>query len=1111
MLIAAPATVWSAPADDSLAALIRQADAALQGDDCTAAIALYTQVLERAPDLQPAHYRRASCREKLGDLPAAAADYESLIGRFPADAEALGNLGWVLTELGRFTEAREITARAQHLAPLVPAWSTNLADVYLALGDLQAAERWYRAALQLIPDEQQFARGPIADLDLFERHGWAAADAPAMRTWLTAQYPGFQRYRDAWSGLQQSIELHDRQDPRAAAEAEAASKRLATLFGANHPALAAVSNELGSLYVDLNDYAHAKTWLLRALAIDRRVLGDEHPFTAVSLNKLGILYDRTGNFAEAEKTLRHALAVAGATAGRESPAVATSLNHLALVYQHTGAYALAESLDQQALAIDQATLGPEHPDTAVSLSNLASVYDDLGSYSKAEQIYLQELALSERIFGAQDLHTAVSMNNLAHLYSRMGAYEQAEPLYERALAIQTTQMVPEAPDTATGLNNLAQLYDAMGAYDKAEPLFQRALAISEKSHPPDAERLAAVLGNLASLYENTGSFAKAEPLYQRALSLHEGLFGAGRPGTELSLNNLAHLYVAMGDYARAGPLYRRALSICMHTADPQVRARVQSNLADLYGAEHQPLLAIFWGKQAVNTLQALRSGMQTLDAAMSDAFLRFNSRTYAHLADRLIEAGRLPEAQQVLALQKHREYTDFVRGEDGAGPISRLSMTGDEAAWQARAQGAALQADYESYQEALEEIQIAAESMVAEHRALVQSRNLNTSRVDLLSELNAKAGGGVVLLQYVVLEDGLRILMTTAEAQKSFRVAVGEKEINRAVQELLSALRNPHLDPRPAAERLYAVLIEPVAVDLEQTKTRTLMLSLDGTLRYLPFAALYDGHRYLVERYATTIFNEAAPERLIHERRPNWQAAGLGLTLGHEGGFPPLPGVRLELESIVRQRGQTHGILDGVIYLDSAFTEQSLGDALSAGYPVLHVASHFHFSPAGGEGDSFLLLGDGTELTLADLRHRFRLSKVDLLALSACETAVGSGWGRTQNGREVEGMATEAQNLGAMSVLASLWPVADQSTALIMEAFYAGHEHSGLSKADALRQAQRSMMQASAAASESERGAFRIPSQHADSAEVPAFVADAAHPFAHPYYWAPFVLMGNWL
>jgi CHAT domain-containing protein len=353
--------------------------------------------------------------------------------------------------------------------------------------------------------------------------------------------------------------------------------------------------------------------------------------------------------------------------------------------------------------------------------------------------------------------------------------------------------------------------------------------------------------------------------------------------------------------------------------------------------------------------------------------------------------------------------------------------------------------------------------------------------------------------------------MTSGTDQKSFNVPVGETDINHAVQALLSALRNRLADPKPAAQRLYDYLLRPVAQDLEAHQTRTLMLSLDGTLRYLPFAALHDGQHYVVERYATTIFNEAAPERLMHDRLPHWQAAGLGLTQGRADGFAPLPGVRLELERIVHQSGKSGGILDGVVYLDAAFTEHALVDVLSAGYPVLHVASHFHFSPAGGEGDSFLVLGDGNELTLADLRHRYRLPKVDLLALSACDTAVGSGWGRNLNGHEVEGMATEAQNLGAMSVLASMWPVADASTALIMEAFYEGHEHSNLNKAEALRQAQRLMMQSPGTTQESERGARRVPAEHGAADQTLRFADDATHPFAHPYFWAPFVLMGNWL
>jgi CHAT domain-containing protein len=293
---------------------------------------------------------------------------------------------------------------------------------------------------------------------------------------------------------------------------------------------------------------------------------------------------------------------------------------------------------------------------------------------------------------------------------------------------------------------------------------------------------------------------------------------------------------------------------------------------------------------------------------------------------------------------------------------------------------------------------------------------------------------------------------------------------------------------------LYDQLIAPVAEDLRQAKTKTLMLSPDGAL-------LYDGERYLAETYAVAVFTEAAADRIVNPPKKSWEVAGLGVTQAHEN-FSALDWTQVELEGIVKRKNGTGGVLDGVIQLDQAFTEASLRQ-VSNQYSVLHMATHFRFSP-GTEKDSFLLLGDGQHLDLEQLRlGGWDFSGVDLLTLSACETAVGGG-----QGQEVEGMAVTVQNRGAKGVIATLWPVADNTTALLMRQMYALRQGNGLSKAEALRRAQVDLMQGRLEAPKSGQKRGKIVGEDGGK---PDFRPDSEQPFAHPYYWAPFILMGNWL
>jgi CHAT domain-containing protein len=211
----------------------------------------------------------------------------------------------------------------------------------------------------------------------------------------------------------------------------------------------------------------------------------------------------------------------------------------------------------------------------------------------------------------------------------------------------------------------------------------------------------------------------------------------------------------------------------------------------------------------------------------------------------------------------------------------------------------------------------------------------------------------------------------------------------------------------------------------------------------------------------------------------------------------------------VGERSTTGGVLPGDIYLDKDFTQARFHDVLDRAYPVIHIASHFQFIP-GTESQSFLLLGDGKELTLAELRTGgWKFGSVDMMTLSACNTALGGD--RSENGNEIEGFGALAQRQGAKGVLATLWPVADQSTAMLMQSLYRLRQEKGLTKADALREAQL-MLISGKHAHPIALGIMPIVSSAGTGAvDAPTYKLEPAKPYAHPFYWAPFILMGNWL
>jgi CHAT domain-containing protein len=361
--------------------------------------------------------------------------------------------------------------------------------------------------------------------------------------------------------------------------------------------------------------------------------------------------------------------------------------------------------------------------------------------------------------------------------------------------------------------------------------------------------------------------------------------------------------------------------------------------------------------------------------------------------------------------------------------------------------------------------------------------NAETRGNDKKGVVNVLKGFGpdVALLRYFITSDGARIFLTTSKGNFTRTVSANSVELKLKIDTFLQTLQDPKLDTRPASLALYELLIAPVASDLQRSGAKTVMLSLDGKLRYVPFGALFDGQNYLVEKYNFPLYTETQKDGIRGAVSRQWHVAALGRSkayIGHSNAigdsFPALPSVKIEIQRIVKSA--TGGVLPGEAYIDEAFTEERLRKVSESKFDVLHIASHFQFSP-GTEINSFLLLGDGQQLSLGDIRSKdFRFDNVDLLTLSACNTGLGGG--NDNQGNEIEGFGSIAQQQGAKAVLATLWPVADSSTAIFMGNMYQLREDGNLTKVEALRQAQLSLMK--------------------------------GMQFSHPFYWAPFILMGNW-
>jgi CHAT domain-containing protein/tetratricopeptide (TPR) repeat protein len=323
----------------------------------------------------------------------------------------------------------------------------------------------------------------------------------------------------------------------------------------------------------------------------------------------------------------------------------------------------------------------------------------------------------------------------------------------------------------------------------------------------------------------------------------------------------------------------------------------------------------------------------------------------------------------------------------------------------------------------------------------------------------------------IVLADRLEVILSLPQQPlRHYATSLSQDQVERTVEQLRLDLIQPFSQRiLPYSRQVYNWLIQPAEADLARSKVKTLVFVLDGSLRNIPMAALHDGKQFLIEKYDIAL----APGLELLEPQPLARrqigALKAGLSEARQG-FPALPYVQVELNQI-------QSLVPGKVLLDRNFTKTSILNAIDAvPVPIVHLATHGQFSSKAEE--TFILTWDdrinvnelNNLLQKTDLR---RSSPIELLVLSACETAKGDR-------RAALGLAGMAVRAGARSTLATLWLVDDEVTAALMSRFYQELANYTVTKAQALRRAQLSILQ------------------------NPKYEKQ-------PYYWAAYVLVGNWL
>jgi CHAT domain-containing protein len=343
--------------------------------------------------------------------------------------------------------------------------------------------------------------------------------------------------------------------------------------------------------------------------------------------------------------------------------------------------------------------------------------------------------------------------------------------------------------------------------------------------------------------------------------------------------------------------------------------------------------------------------------------------------------------------------------------------------------------------------------------------------IDAASSVGKKleaVSGRAAVVYPIFLPNRVELLVSFSGGLKRFTVPVGVDELNKEIKafrrKLVKRTTGEYL---PHAQKLYDWLIRPLEADLDAMKPETLVFVPAGQLRTVPMAALHDGTRFLVNRYPIAI----TPGLSLTDPRPvqrdHARLLSLGLTEARQG-FAGLPYVSDELSAITQ-------LFAGRSLINAQFSLANVEKELkSEPFSIVHIASHGQF---GGDVDSTFILAFDEKFTMDRFGEyvglfRFREEPLDLLTLSACETAAGDD-------RAALGLAGVAVRAGARSALATLWHVNDPASFELIAEFYKQLQKPSVSRAGALQAAQLKLL---------------------DDMR-----------YDHPGYWAPFLLINNWL
>ena len=666
-----------------------------------------------------------------------------------------------------------------------------------------------------------------------------------------------------------------------------------------------------------------------------------------------------------------------------------------------------------AVRVEELQNQPPSITKAIELRSLGDALQLAGDLKQSRQVLQQSLDISQKLKSPQNISAALfSLGNTARIEQD---FPTAIKFYQQAATV-----TPNPTTKVQARINQFSLLVNTGEAETAQELLPEIENQLNKLSPSQTNIYARINLVQSLLKLNT----KPETTAQiSATAVQQAKNLADKRAESFALGTLGSVYEKTKQFSNAEKLTKLALTIAQTINAPDISYRWHWQLGRLLKEQGKIESAIASYDTAVNDLQSLRSDLVAVNRDVQYSFKETVEPVYRESVALLLESQQNNKSEKTLDKARQR--------------IESLQL-----------------AELDDY---------------------FRQACIDTQTV-VLDKIVDQDNPTAAIIYPIILPQQLQVIVKIPnQPLRNYTINKSQKEVETTLTQLREYLLEPDRveEVQSLSQQVYGWLIKNIESDLEKSGVKTLVFVLDGALRNIPMATLYNGKQYLVEKYAVALslgLQLLAPKPLTEEPL-KVLAAGLVEPPPEFKMFPPLPEIKSEF-NLINKAGVSKKQL-----LDKEFTSISLEKNVNTTpFNILHLATHGQFSSQ--PENTFILAADGainvTQFdTLLRRRDQSRSQALEMLVLSACQTAAGDN-------RATLGLAGVSIKAGARSTLASLWHISDKSTAILMGEFYRELANTKVTKAEALRRAQVMLLK-------------KYPN------------------YERPQFWAPYVLVGNWL